>query len=93
MIFSAFHLHCAESWLQGALAAGSGAASTAAHAVQEGVRRGSGGCQVWVRRSCWIIRGGEGTILGGRTNKHPRLVHPLKGVGGYINPLTQGLKA
>ena len=79
MIFSAFHLHCAESWLQGALGAGSEAASIAAHAVQEGVRRVSG-----MGKEGLLDRGGEGTILGGRTNKHPRLVHPLKGVGGYI---------
>ena len=31
-----------------------------------------------------LDRGGEGTILGGRANKHPRLVHPLKGVVGYM---------
>ena len=30
--------------------------------------------------------GGEGTFLGRRTRyqQHPRLVHPIKGVGGYI---------
>ena len=34
--------------------------------------------------------GGEGTFLGrrrgqGQGSKHPRLVHPLKGVGGYTH--------
>ena len=71
--------------------------------IQNRIRRGAGGVLVFGTileggRSCpgqkchtpwggW--EGGyEGTILGGRTN-HTRLVHPLKGVGGYTPPMRQ----